>query len=320
MSRNAIPGIVVLALAGASLAQGQYHAKLALEDGTPLPSAPMVIPTTMSDVPRCIIQNLFGNGQIVYWVDWRSSSRYNRETPDLCQIGFSLQGYQRVDVTLHNGAVIVLKRLGDHEGGSVSMSALKAPPDARKAYEKGVAEIAKRKWAEAQKNLERAVAIYPEYAPAWSDLGEALREQSQPKEAGTAWERAIQADPKYGKPYLQLTRLAVSETRLEDAVRIAERAFEMRIIGFPGIYFYHALANYGLHRLDAAEKSARQAVELDAAHEMPHAEHLLGTVLAAKGDRRGAVEHLTKYLEAAPKAPDAEAVRKRIEELERPGP
>ena len=37
-----------------------------------------------------------------------------------------------------------------------------------------------------KKNFEKAVAIYPEYSQAWSDLGEAFREQAQNKEAQDA--------------------------------------------------------------------------------------------------------------------------------------
>jgi tetratricopeptide (TPR) repeat protein len=77
------------------------------------------------------------------------------------------------------------------------------------------------------------------------------------------------------------------------------------------------VASFNLKQLDAAEKSARQTIELDPNHELPRAEHLLGTVLAAKGDRRGAIEHLRKYLEIAPKSTDAAEVKQRIAELER---
>ena len=42
--------------------------------------------------------------------------------------------------------------------------------------------------------------------------------------------------------------------------------------------------------------------ELDSAHEIPRSELLLGTVLIARGDRAGALQHLRKYLEIVPKA------------------
>jgi cytochrome c-type biogenesis protein CcmH/NrfG len=60
----------------------------------------------------------------------------------------------------------------------------------------------------------------------------------------------------------------------------------------------------------------RRAIDLDKDHEVPRAEYLLGTVLIAKRDRAGALQHLNKYLEIVPKAPDAEQVKKTIALLE----
>jgi tetratricopeptide (TPR) repeat protein len=310
-------GVCALTLASVSIARGQFHAKIVLEDGTPLPTQPQITPALSGWlVPSCRILNLFGNGTVVYAVNWRSRP-YDGATADVCAVRIRLAGYREADVTLRNGAVIVLKRLGDHEGSTVSVTTLKAPEAARKAYEQGAAAMLRKKWARAQEEFERAVAIYPDYAPAWSNLGEVFREQSKPKEARAACERALEADPKYVRPYLQLTRLALAEGRTQDAVGIAERALELNPVEFPGIYFYHAVANYNLRRLDVAEKSARRAIELDADREIPRAESLLGSVLAAAGDRRGAIAHLRRYLEISPRAPDAAEVRQRIAELER---
>jgi len=135
------------------------------------------------------------------------------------------------------------------------------------------------------------------------------------KEARSALEKAIGIDPKYLKPYAQLARLDLAEKRPEDADAITTRAMEMRPTEFPTIYFYHAVANFNLKRLDIAEASARKAVELDSEHELPRAEYLLGSVLAARGDRAGAVDHWNKYLKLLPKAPDAPEVRQRIADL-----
>jgi tetratricopeptide (TPR) repeat protein len=109
---------------------------------------------------------------------------------------------------------------------------------------------------------------------------------------------------------------------MEDAAGITERALALNPIEFPAIYFYDATANFNLNRFDASEKSARRAIDLDSNHQIPRAEFLLGTVLAAKGDRRGAVEHLRKYLEISPKATDAAEVNRfiaRIESASGPG-
>ncbi len=311
-------GLLVLAAAAAASAQS-YHATIVTEDGSPLPTSPQIIPSLSARlVQECVIVNVFGNGSVQYLVNYRSRP-YDPSTADACTVTIRLKGYQAAEVTLRNDATIVLKRVGLHEGSTVTASALKAPELARKAYGKGVNAMTDEKWAAAQKNFEKAVEIYPDYAQAWSDLGEVLRKQSKPTEARTAWEKAVQADPKYIKPYIQLTMLDLAEKHPEDAVAIAGKAVAMNPLEFPELYFYYAVANYSLKHFDLAEANARRATELDSAHEIPRAEVLLATVLIAKGDRSGALQHFRKYLEIVPKATDADQIKRAIAALEAPG-
>jgi len=315
-SRLVFGAALALAMALTAAGQTRYHAKIATEDGSPLPGTPQIVPSlAVTLAPDCQIMTSFGDGTVEYIVNWRARP-YDPATADMCSVSIRLKGYRTMQATLRQNGVVVLKRLGDNEGSLVSMTALKAPEQAQKAYGKGVAAMTDMKWAAAQKNFERAVEIYPDYAAAWSDLGEVLHQQSNPEKARAAWEHAIQADSKYVKPYMQLTRLDLEERRTEDAASLAERAMAMNPIEFPQIYFYDAAANYNLRRFALAEKSARRAIELDTKHEIPRVEVLLGSVLAAEGDRPGAVEHLRKYLELAPKAEDAAEVSQNIEKLE----
>jgi tetratricopeptide (TPR) repeat protein len=262
--------------------------------------------------------NIFGNGSVQYVVNLRSRP-YDPATADVCTVTIRLKGYRPMEATLRNDATIVLKRMGLHEGSTVSATALNAPEPAKKAYGKGVNAMNDEKWPAAQKNFEKAVEIDPDYAQAWSDLGEVLQKQSKPTEARAAWEKAVQADPKYIKPYIQLTALDLAEKRSEDAVEIGGKAVAMNPLEFPQLYFYYAAANYNLKHLDVAETSARRATELDNAHEIPRAELLLGSILVAKGDRAGGLQHFRKYLEIVPKAPDADQVKRAIAQLEAPG-
>jgi tetratricopeptide (TPR) repeat protein len=311
-------GALVLAAVVAAPAQS-YHATVVTEDGSPLPTSPQIIPS-LSDrlVQECVIVNIFGNGSVQYLVNYRSRP-YDPSTADACTVTIRLKGYRAAEVTLRNDATIVLKRVGLHEGSTVSASALHAPEPARKAYGKGVNAMTDEKWPAAQKNFEKAVEIYPEYAQAWSDLGAVLKKQSKPTEARTAWEKAVQADPTYIKPYIQLTMLDLEEKHPEDAIAIGGKAVAMNPLEFPELYFYYAVANYSLKHLDLAEVNSRRATELDTAHEIPRAEVLLGSVLIAKGDRSGALQHFRKYLEIVPKAPDADQIKRAIAALEAPG-
>ncbi len=321
VGRAALLGICLSVLAGVSQAETQQHtAKILLEGGIPLPEAPQITPgRTVWRLPACSILNVFGNGTVQYVVDLANRPE-DPLTVDVCQVDILLEGYRPTNATLRQDAVIVLKRLGLGQGSSISMTELKAPAGARKAYESGVAAMLKKKWDVAQEELERAVALYPEYATAWSELGEALTEQSKPHEARAAWERALKADPKYLRPYQQLAKQALDEGRNQDALRIADHGVALNPVEFPGIYYYDAVANYNLKHLDAAEKLALRAIKLDFPREIPLAESLLGSVLAAKGDRVGAIEHLRRYLELSPKASDAAEVEHLAGKLEREVP
>jgi tetratricopeptide (TPR) repeat protein len=311
-------GMLVVAVVATASAE-TFHATIVTEDGSPLPTSPQIIPSlSQSLVAECAIVNIFGNGSVQYMVNYRSRP-YDPATYDVCSVTIRLKGYRPMEATLRNDATVVLKRIGLHEGSTVSASALNAPEPAKKAYGKGVAAMNDEKWAAAQKNFEKAVEIDPDYASAWSDLGQVLKQQAKPTDARAAWEKAVQADPKYIKPYIQLTMLDLEEKRPEDAITIGGRAVAMNPLEFPELYFYYAVANYNQKHLDVAETNARRATELDSAHEIPRAELLLGSVLIAKGDRSGALQHFRKYLEIVPKAQDADQVKRAIAQLEAPG-
>jgi tetratricopeptide (TPR) repeat protein len=321
--KRAIIVACALAAAGAGQVGNQsYRAKVVLENGAALPSAPLIVPPPAgSDLPPCRDVSVFANGVITYVVPVimdPSEDRMSRHFDDKCRITIWVKGYRKTTVTLHDGAVVVLQQMGDPEGSTISATALHVPKAAAKAYDKGVAALADEKLPAAQKQFEQAVAAYPDYAQAWSSLGEALEQESRIKEAVAACEHAIKADPKYIRPYLQLMRMAVNEKRFEDAAALGERAMKLNPVEFTGIFYYDAKANYELKHLDVAEQTARRAVELDSAHQYPQAESLLGMILADKGDKKEALKHLNAYLALAPKGDEVPAVRQRIEDLEKP--
>src|SRR5579863_2712985 len=91
-----------------------------------------------------------------------------------CELMAGAPGFRpaRLDLTNHRSSdnpdlgLIVLHHIAGVTGSSVSVTALNAPKDARKNWEKGVEFLRKSKVAEAEKELEKAVGIYPKYANA----------------------------------------------------------------------------------------------------------------------------------------------------------
>lgn len=212
---------------------------------------------------------------------------------------------------------IILHRLANVEGSSISVTTLQAPKDARKAYDKAREALHKDKAADAQKDLEKAVNLYPQFAAAWYDLGVLHEKNNNAAEARKSYSQALAADPKFVSPYLPLAILSGADKNWQEMADITARLIKLDAVDFPDAYYYNAAANYNLKKIDEAEASAREALKLDTAHRLPKVEHILGLILYQKNDYVGAAEQMRKYLIDAPNAPDAQQVREQLAELER---
>ncbi|TMB63019.1 MAG: tetratricopeptide repeat protein, partial [Deltaproteobacteria bacterium] len=173
------------------------------------------------------------------------------------------------------------------------------------------------KTADAQKELEKAVNAYPQFAAAWYELGLVHEKDNDAAEARKCYAQAMAADAKLVTPYLHLAQLAVRERKWQEAADTSGRAIKLDPVDFPDAYFYNAVANYNLQRFDAAEASARQAQKLDTAHRWPKADRVLGAILYEKKDYTGAAEQLRNYLTFAPDATDADQVKAQLAEIEK---
>ena len=227
----------------------------------------------------------------------------------------NLAGHRYMDDS--DVGAIILHRLGNVQGTSVSVTSLEAPKDARKSYEKGEESMKKEKWPEAQKQLEKAVEIYPKYAAAWCDLGEVRLKQSNAAQAREAFAQALEADPKYLKRYLPLATLAMGERKWQEAADTTGKLTRPDPVDYPQAWMFNAIANAHLHNMDAAEESARAAVKADTGHQFPRCEYILAVILASKQQYAEALPLMKSYMKHAPNAPDAETVRKQISEMEK---
>lgn len=242
-----------------------------------------------------------------------------------CELRAVLAGY-RSDVVILTGrklldnpdvGTIILHRLANVEGTTISATSLHAPKDARKAYDKGREALRKQKWADAQKQLEKAVQVYPEYAAAWYELGRSLEQQQQVDKAKEAYAKSLAADGKFVNPYVQLAGIAAQEQKWKEVADTTDRIVRLNPVDFPGAYFLSSVANYNLKNLDAAEKSAREGIKADTRHRFPKINHILGVILAQKGDFSAAAGFMKDYLRFAPKASDAEFVKNQLAQLEK---
>ncbi|MCS7313928.1 MAG: tetratricopeptide repeat protein [Bryobacterales bacterium] len=242
-----------------------------------------------------------------------------------CELRAVLPGYRSDPVPLAGRRLmdnpdvgtIVLRRLAKVEGTVISATTLAAPKDARKAYEKGLEALKRKKLDEARKQLERAVALYPQYAVAWYELGRIHQEQNNREKAREAYGKALEADAKFMKPYLQLALLSAQDRNWQEVADTTDRLLRLDPFDYPLAYFFNSVANFNLRKLDAAERSAREGIKLDERNQIPKMRHLLGVILANKQDYAAAAELLRTYLPHAANPEESELVRKQLAEIER---
>jgi tetratricopeptide (TPR) repeat protein len=255
----------------------------------------------------------------------RSNSGISERDLMGCSLQASLPGFRSDSVNLaaHRSldnpdiGTIILHRIGNVEGLTISATSRMAPKDAQKAYEKGRNEFKKEKLENAQKELEKAVTVYPKYATAWFELGRVQEERKDEAAARKSYGHALEADSKFVSPLLSLAAMSMREKKWQEAADYTGHLLQLNPVDFPQAYYFNSLANYYLKKMDVAEKSAREGISRDTAHQYAKMNQVLGVLLAQKQDMPGAIEQLKAYLRYAPAAPDAEQVKKQIAEVEK---
>jgi tetratricopeptide (TPR) repeat protein len=240
-----------------------------------------------------------------------------------CNVQAALPGYDSNTVTIANRnltddpniGTITLKRAENGAASSTSATTAAAPKDAVKAYEKARSEWIENKPDKAQKDLQKAVQIDPEFAEAWYQLGK-LQEAQKSPDAANSFQKAVAADPKFVPPYEHLVQTQAQAEKWQDVLDNTNKELELNPAGSPRLFYYNAVANMKLNKKDAAEESVKKAIAADPQHTEPNAEQLYAVILANKQDLPGALEHLRTAAKYMPPGPNADLVKKQIAQLE----
>jgi hypothetical protein len=228
--------------------------------------------------------------------------------------------------------VIVVQRGAKIEGTTLSALPYKAPKSARKAYDKGLEAEKNGKLADAHKYFETAVEIYPSSANAWFQLGTVLEKENQKDAARKAYSQATTIDARFLPPYLPLASMAYETGNWTEVLNLTGHILDLDplnhtavnsyildldSLNYAGAYFYNAMANYQLNKLDDAEKSGLKAEHLDLLTRFPQLHLLLAEIFARKNNYALAIAQIQTYLALAPHARDAEQARELLAKLEK---
>ena len=242
-----------------------------------------------------------------------------------CELRAELPGFISEAVTLGRRraldnpdvGVIVLRKIGGYDGSAISVTTMEAPKGARKEYDKALRELRKNdgKLDKAEESLVKAVEEYPRFALAWTYLGETRMRLENPEGAAAAFEKAIEADSQYLRPYVSLTRLRLQQENWEEVQELSEGILRLNPAAAQYRYF-QAVALFNLGNLEESEAIARSIQDKGEDKEYPQTHQMLGMIHARRGAFEMAATEFRSYLEMQPDAPSRDDIHRQLNEWE----
>ncbi len=216
----------------------------------------------------------------------------------------------------------ILTPIEGAQASTVSVTSVQAPKKARSAYEKGLKELQKGPTAKTDKaiaELQKAIEIYPEYAAAWTDLGQAKLQLGDSGGAKAAFEKALASDSRYIRPYAPLARITIGEQDWARTLKLAEVVLSVTPADAQ-MRWFRAVSQFELRDLDDAASSLGELHHDEAAEkQFPQSHHLLGMIYASRGEIKEAASEYQRYLELSPDASPGDGVRQQLSDWERQG-
>lgn len=205
-------------------------------------------------------------------------------------------------------------RLASHTA-FVSVKELGVPSNAAKEFEKADRLIARQEWAKATEHLQKGLAIYPNYAGGYNNLGAVYHRRGNNVQARQALQQAIALDGHLAAAYVNLGRLNFLEKDYASAEPLLKKAVELETEANADEFLLLAYAQVTDRHFYEAIETSRQG------HAMKLDEHGPLHLIAANAYERqnrivDSVAELQTYLAEEPGGFLAEKVKTAIATLQ----
>uniref|UniRef100_Q01ZA4 TPR repeat-containing protein n=1 Tax=Solibacter usitatus (strain Ellin6076) TaxID=234267 RepID=Q01ZA4_SOLUE len=203
----------------------------------------------------------------------------------------------------------------DRRRHAVSARQLTIPERAVRDYEDSQHDLEKRDVESAEKRLEHAVELAPQFENAWNTLGTIAYQTRRFTLAEQRFREALKQDPTAYEPLVNLGGVLVTLHKLDEALEVNVHAALTR----PGDALAESqlgMTYFELGQFDNAVKHLERARKLDPAH-FSHPQLYLAEIHLRRGEKAAAADVLEDFLLHHPDYPQADKVRENIGELRR---
>jgi Flp pilus assembly protein TadD len=207
-------------------------------------------------------------------------------------------------------------RLKQTAGGEATRSAIAPiiPEPARQEFTLGSKEMDKKHWEEAKDHFQKAIAAFPKYAEAFSNLGQVEIQLKDGKGAVEAFRSAVQIDPTVQQANLYLGQFYYENTQYKDAEPYLLRSAADQP---KSAQLLTALANVELQNgeTDLALANARKVPSLPNPKQFAISHLIVAQALTGKGKDDEIAKEYEEYLKEAPDSPLAPRVKDELAKL-----
>lgn len=199
-------------------------------------------------------------------------------------------------------------------GAAVPVRDLNIPQSASKQFDQATEAMNHQDWQKAVAHLNRAVAIYPKYVEAYTNLGAAYEHIGDPAHEREALTKAIVLDGNFAPALMNLGMLSIIEKKYPEAEDELGRASAADPTN-PQVLMLLAQAQLLNKHFDQAIASA------DKLHALPHhekyakAHYIAARAFEHENRASDAAIQLQEFLDEQPTGPMADAVRKELANL-----
>ena len=197
---------------------------------------------------------------------------------------------------------------------TVSVTDLNIPDKARKEFEKASALIAKKDWEKALEHLDRAVAIFPQFADAYNNLAVVYARLGQRDHERESLQKALGLNDHLLPALTNLASMDLVDRNLPEAETLLNRATAIDPHDVASLALLAKIELLNQH-YDAAVATCHKV------HLMPHAPQSMVHYVAARAleaEHRvlEAMSELKTFLDEQPSGPGADLARKEMAVLE----
>jgi len=205
----------------------------------------------------------------------------------------------------------------EHDNNGVSSASVSAfdlaiPASAQKEFDKASHLIDKQEFSKAIERLDKAIAIYPSYVAAYTNLAVTYARLGDRPREREALQKAISIDDRYAPAYVNLGRLDIALGDFSGAESVLNKAasYDPADTVTLELLTYSQFMN---RELDQVITTGRKAHQLHGPHSVVH--QLAADAYEQKHEPANAISELEFFLQEESSGPQADRVRQELNAL-----